>query len=290
MGFFARRWIVASAVTAAVAGVAATVGQVGAAGATGASGARGAAPAARHARAVGAGMTSKIAAGTTLNGGPVPGSVYVPTSRTLYFGSHGPAVRALQRRLSFLHYYVGRADGTFGWDTLEGVWAFKEVQSGKMEPRNASIVGPAMQRQLLHPKLPKVLHSRGGPWRIEINKRIEVLVLYRRDKVRLITHVSSGGGYYYCSPHGGGCGYAITPNGRYRTLSFAAGNIQVPLGQMFNPVFFIGRAYAIHGEPNGAVPLYPASHGCVRIPWDLAVWFHRLVRLGSHGTPVFISG
>jgi len=199
-------------------------------------------------------------------------------------------VKALQQRLSYLHYYVGRADGTFGWDTLEGVWAFKEVQSGKIQPRNPNAVGPTMQRQLVHPKLPKVLHSRGGPWRIEINKRIEVLVLYRDDKVRLITHVSSGGGYYYCSPHGGGCGYAITPDGRYRTLSFAPGNITVPLGQMFNPVFFIGRAYAIHGEPNGAVPLYPASHGCVRIPWDLAVWFHRVVRLGPHGTPVFISG
>ncbi len=124
MGFFARRWVVTGAVTVAVAGVGATVGQIGVASAS-----------------------IKIPAGTTRSG-PVPGSVYVPTSRTLYFGSHGPAVRALQQRLRFLHYYAGRADGTFGWDTLEGVWAFKEVQSGKIEPRNASIVGPAMQRQL----------------------------------------------------------------------------------------------------------------------------------------------
>src|SRR5215475_16226337 len=84
-------------------------------------------------------------------------TAYTPRSRTLRFGSLGPAVKALQERLRCLHYYAGRADGTLGWDTLEGVWAFKEVQSGKIEPRNASIVGSVMQRQLVHPRLPKVL-------------------------------------------------------------------------------------------------------------------------------------
>jgi hypothetical protein len=221
-----------------------------------------------------------------------PSAVYTPTSRVLRFGMHGPAVKALQQRLTFLHYYVGKIDGRFGWDTLEGVWAFKEVQSGKIQPRSPNIVGPVMQRQLLHPRLPKVLHPHGGRYlRIEINKKIEVLVLYNHSKIELITHVSTGGGYYYCS--NGGCGYAVTPDGHYKALSFINGNVTVPLGQMYNPVFFIGRAYAIHGEPNGAVPLTPVSHGCVRIPWDLATHFHKLIKIVSidgRGTPIWISG
>ena len=242
------------------------------------------------AAAVGAAVLAQAPAASAI---PVSGAAGAgPASTVLSFGMHGPAVKALQERLQALHYFVGKIDGQFGWDTLEGVWAFKEVQSGKIEPRNASIVGATMQRQLLNPKLPKVLHPRGGRYlRIEINKKIEVLVLYNHSKIQLITHVSTGGGYYYCS--NGSCSYAVTPDGQYKALSFVQGNVTVPLGQMYNPVFFIGRAYAIHGEPNGGVPLYPASHGCVRIPWDLARYFHTLVKIVSidgRGTPIWISG
>src|ERR1700683_1414339 len=53
-----------------------------------------------------------------------PGSVYVPTGKTLTFGMHGSAVRALQKRLNFLHYYAGKADGSFGWGTMEAGWGF----------------------------------------------------------------------------------------------------------------------------------------------------------------------
>ena len=46
-----------------------------------------------------------------------------------------------------------------------------------------------------------------------------------------------------------------------------------------------------HGEltygPNGGdVPLEPVSHGCVRIPYDIAQFFHTLVK--TPGTPVYI--
>ena len=57
---------------------------------------------------------------------------------------------------------------------------------------------------------------------------------------------------------------------------------------MYNPVFFIGTKYAIHGEYNTSVPFYPDSHGCVRIPMDIANFFHKLVKIP--GTPVYIRG
>lgn len=34
------------------------------------------------------------------------------------------------------------------------------------------------------------------------------------------------------------------------------------------------------------VPVYPASHGCVRVPMDIANFFHNLVK--TPGTEVFV--
>jgi Putative peptidoglycan binding domain/L,D-transpeptidase catalytic domain len=83
---------------------------------------------------------------------------------------------------------------------------------------------------------------------------------------------------------GGGCAYAITPTGDFTTTTFMPGWVTVPLGQMYNPVFFIDTAYAIHGDTD--VPLQPVSHGCVRIPMDIAEFFYPLVP--TPGTPVYI--
>ena len=202
-------------------------------------------------------------------------------ARTLQFGMHGSSVRALQRRLAALKYYPGPIDGSFATDTLEAVWAFQEVQGLPGE----DFVSSAMQRALAHPRAPRVLDAAAGANRIEVNLGIEVLVLYQHNQIELISHVSSGGGYYYCSP-AGGCAYAITPTGNYRTLSFYPGWLAVPLGFMYNSVFFIGTAYAIHGETY--VPLAPVSHGCIRIPMDIAAFFHTLVKIP--GEPVIIRG
>jgi hypothetical protein len=121
-------------------------------------------------------------------------------------------------------------DGQFGIDTLEAVWAFQEVQG--LPAQDA--VTPAMQQALADPRPPVVLVPGGGSTRIEINLVDEVLVLYRADRVALINHVSTGGGYYYCSP-GGGCGYAVTPTGDFSTTAFMPGWVTVPLGQTYNP-------------------------------------------------------
>jgi hypothetical protein len=198
---------------------------------------------------------------------------------TLRVGMKGAAIKRLQQRLAALKYYPGSADGNFGLSTEEAVWAFQEVQGLPGE----DYVSSAMQKALANPRSPKVLVPKGGANRIEINLGIEVLVLYKNNQVQLISHVSSGGGYYFCSP-GGGCGYAITPTGNFHTLSYFPGWLQVPLGEMYNPVFFLGTAYAIHGDI--PVPLQPVSHGCVRIPMDIAAFFHTLIKVP--GEPVYI--
>ena len=212
-------------------------------------------------------------------GSPSP-AVSALSQRVLWPGTRGRAVRLLQRRLAALRYYPGRVDGRFGSDTLEAVWAFQETQG--LPPRDA--VTPAMQRALASPRPPRVLVPHGGRLRVEVSLKDQVLVLYRRNHVALVSHVSTGGGYYFCSPDG--CGKAITPTGDFTTLSFMPGRVTVPLGDMYNPVFFIGTTFAIHGDTD--VPLRPASHGCVRIPMDIAGFFHTLVP--TPGTPVYVRG
>jgi peptidoglycan hydrolase-like protein with peptidoglycan-binding domain len=210
---------------------------------------------------------------------PTATTTSTTSTKVLQLGMKGSAVKTLQRRLAALKYYPGAIDGQFGTDTLEAVWAFQEVQG--LPGRD--YVSSAMQRALAHPRAPKVLDRRAGANRIEVNLASEVLVLYRDNKIELISHVSSGGGYFFCSP-GGGCGYAVTPTGNFKTIVYMAGWVQVPLGEMYNPVFFIGTAYAIHGDTD--VPLAPVSHGCVRVPMDIAAFFHKLVRIP--GEPVIV--
>ncbi len=279
MGQGTRRWLIGLG-TAAVVGTS-VLGQAHLAGAA----------SARPGTRLASGQVSS----SVLARSQVPGSVYVPTNQYLVFGDRGPAVRALQERLNFLHYYPGKIDGYFGWATMEAVWAFKEVQTGTWRPGNPNIVGPTMQRLLLHPRLPKVLFPHGGRSRIEINKRTEVLVVYQyTTKIVLISHVSTAD---YSRPDGTGW---VTPNGRYRAWEYLPGCVPDATfgGCLYNPVFFIGTAFAIHGMPNptqtfsyDGVPLNPASHGCVRIPIDVSLILHKLIRVGpTSGSPIYIAG
>ena len=47
---------------------------------------------------------------------------------------------------------------------------------------------------------------------------------------------------------------------------------------------FLHISTAVAGDTY--VPLQPVSHGCVRIPMDIAAFFHTLVK--APGTPVYI--
>ena len=269
MGFNAKRWVLGAGLAALTAAM--LVSQAGAADAFG-----GSASVLRESQAKGLGS---------------PGSVYIPSGQILRFGMRGTAVRDLQLRLNYLHYYAGRSDGYFGWSTMEAVWAFKEVQTGKVIPRHPDIVGPAMQSELTHPRLPKAFKPHGGSWRIEIHKNNQVLILWHRGKIELISHTSTA--KYYRSD---GSGW-VTPVGSYHALSFIPRWACGSLGCMWNPVFFISTLFAIHGEPNppttfgeAGVPLNPASHGCVRIPWDISQFLHNRIKVGVHGTPIYIFG
>ena len=188
----------------------------------------------------------------------------------------GGDVRSLQLRLARLKYYPGSTRGYFGAGTLEAVWAFQEVQGLPVTGR----VGRRMEWVLAHPRSPRPLVRHGGALRVEVDLGHRVLYVYHHNKIVLISHISTGGGYYYCSD---GCSYAVTPVGNFQTTRRVRGWEHAPLGWLYNPVYFY-RGYAIHGDTE--VPLVPVSHGCVRIPLDVARIFPSLVP--KSGIPVYI--
>jgi putative peptidoglycan binding protein len=85
--------------------------------------------------------------------------VYAAPKRTLRYGVTGSDVKALQQRLTALKYYSGAADGVFGSNTLEAVWAFQEVQHLTVD----GVVGPITARALVSPRLPLPQRERLGP-------------------------------------------------------------------------------------------------------------------------------
>jgi hypothetical protein len=111
---------------------------------------------------------------------------------------------------------------------------------------------------------------------MEIYLPSQTAIVFNDDTPRLITHISTGTGKEWCEK--GYCSVAITPGGVYKFGRRVDGWDESVLGEMFNPVYF-NYGVAVHGAYN--VPLYPASHACVRIPMHIAKYFPSLVKRGD---------
>jgi peptidoglycan hydrolase-like protein with peptidoglycan-binding domain len=193
-------------------------------------------------------------------------------------GDGGPVVQALQQRLTDLRYDPGGVDGHFGIETWQAVVAFQKAMG---LPRTGRAT-PDVINALPAATPPAPLVAGGGSNRVEIDLPRQILMLYEGGQLVRTMMISSGGGYRYCVS--GQCDVAITPGGSFRVFYKFLGEQTDKLGTLFNPLYFNG-GIAIHGEP--AVPLYPASHGCVRIPMSESIWFFNRVPLGE---PVYVVG
>ncbi|MFF0305964.1 L,D-transpeptidase family protein [Streptosporangium sp. NPDC004379] len=230
---------------------------------------------------------------STVTGAPV-GAAAVPMAapaftapgRTLRLGAKGAEVKVLQTRLQQLGYMPGTADGRYGGGTLTALWAFQKVNG--IAP--TSTVASRTWRALEAPRAPRVLVPGGRATRVEVNLTQQVMVLYVGGRVRLISHISSGSGIPYCETATWNgrtqrfCGNARTPTGDYRTTWRRSGWHTSYLGKLYNPIFFNG-GIALHGALS--VPLAPASHGCVRLPMNVA---SALPKLLGTGVPVHVRG
>ena len=176
---------------------------------------------------------------------------------SLGLGSRGKFVKALERRLIQLGYYLPGSDGLFDHRTADALIAFHKVQ------RRARVgsVTAATWRKLARPIKAKPRH-RGPKFHIEIDQTRQVIFTVKKGKVRHILHTSTGANGY-------------TRDGSWRVFRKIAGYSG---GGLYFPSYFDGLR-AIHGWPD--VPVYPASHGCARVPMWAATWIHAKAAMGT---------
>jgi hypothetical protein len=148
-------------------------------------------------------------------------------------------------------------------------------------PRDG-VITPAVERGLDHFQYTAAMPN-AEPNRVEINLDTQVLTVFQNYQPILLTTTSTGSGEYFCGGSDG-CQYAITPAGHFHFQYLHRGWDNGKLGRMWNPYYFNG-GIAVHGL--ASVPPYPASHGCARIPMEIANYFPSLV---TQGESVYVVG
>jgi peptidoglycan hydrolase-like protein with peptidoglycan-binding domain len=208
---------------------------------------------------------------------PTPTSTAPAKPKKLRSGAKGPRVVALQKRLTELGYWNGKADGTFGGQTQQAVFALqKAARLGR-----DGVVGPKTQQALDQGVRPKARSSKGRV--IEISLKRQLLMLVDDGEVSQVFNTSTGSMERY--EQNGATYLADTPSGKFRVSRQIDGWRHAPLGLLWRPKYFNG-GIAVHGA--NSVPPYPASHGCARlsisamnylwtsnkIPIDTRVWVY----------------
>lgn len=195
---------------------------------------------------------------------------------TLKAGARGTEVNYLQRTLKSITYPISRIDGSFGYSTLQSVYAFEKVKrmtrDGVVTPQQMTEIALAQR-----PRKPK----RDSKNFIDVDITRQVLFEVRKNRVIHTIPVSTGNEEMYTSGDGSQR-RAHTPRGRYSIVRKIEGRRESDLGVLWWPNYFVG-GYAIHGSDS--VPTYPASHGCVRIPRYVERDFFRRNPIGR---PVFV--
>jgi len=173
-------------------------------------------------------------------------------------GARGLAVRVLQQRLSALGYVVGQR-GLYDDRTARAVTAFRKVTGMERTTIATSEVFRRLAKGQGHFKVRYPGHGR----HVEGDIGHQVIALINGSKVERIYPMSSG--------------KPSTPT--------VIGNFRVYMREfgtnghgMVDSSYFI-RGYAIHGYAD--VPVYNASHGCLRIPVPDAASVYNWVRLGT---------
>ena len=203
-------------------------------------------------------------------------AVKCPLTRTISDGMNGDDVARIQQRLKDLNFDPGPIDGDYGMATTQAVWAFEKLVLHRAVPDVTSKVSPELWDTMQDPIsiLPRRPQATGS--HLEVYLPEQVGVVFENNAPRLITHVSTGSNKEWCEV--GFCSTAITPSGVYQLGRRVDGWDTGILGQMYNPIYF-NYGVAVHGAYN--VPLYPASHGCVRLPMHIAKYFPSLVKRGD---------
>ena len=221
-------------------------------------------------------VSSPVVETTAAPAAPTSAAAPVPLSRTLGPGVAGDDVTRLQQRLVDLSFDPGPVDGQFGPATQMSVWAYQKLVMGLSGTAVTGKVTPELWAKMEEALTIRPLRPDATATHLEVYLPSQTAVLFQDGKARLISHISTGTGKEWCEE--GYCSVAITPGGVYEFGRRVDGWDDSVLGQLYNPVYF-NYGVAIHGAYN--VPLYPASHSCVRIPMHIAKYFPSLVKRGD---------
>lgn len=180
-------------------------------------------------------------------------------------------ILAAERRLSELGYWTGPVDGTVDSGFRHALIAFQKVEGLK---RTGKLTSAELQA-LLSAGRPLPKYSSYAHVEVDLKRQVLFIV----DATGTITHilpVCTGNEKTYVDH--GEIHRAHTPRGRFRVLRKIAGWRLSSLGLLYYPNY-IHNGIAIHGSP--AMAVYPASHGCIRIPMFASKQLSELTPVGT---------
>ena len=179
-------------------------------------------------------------------------------------------VKAAERRLSELGYWTGPVDGVFDEATRSALIAFQ-----KWEGR--TVTSKLTREELEAMKNAGAPTPRdGGYEHVEVDVDRQVLMLVGEDGAIRVLPVSTGNDKQFLDQ--GQMSVAYTPRGRFVVYDKTYGWENGDLGSVYYANYISGGV-AIHGYLS--VPVYPASHGCIRIPMFAAKEVSKLLPLGT---------
>ena len=182
-------------------------------------------------------------------------------------GSKGDAVAVMQTYLADQGYLPWTSvEGGYDYRTTQAVMAFQGwnglSRTGKADLKTL--------KRLARAKRPK-------PWKKYKGRRIEVhvnaqvaLLINEKGKVERAIHVSTGAG-------------GRTPQGDFHVYRKETMSWSVPFSVWLPLASYFTGGIAFHSYPD--VPGYAASHGCVRLPEEMARLIYSKVKVG---TPVAV--
>ncbi|GAA1974957.1 hypothetical protein GCM10009718_08780 [Isoptericola halotolerans] len=178
-------------------------------------------------------------------------------------GATGTKVRALQEDLIELGYYLPEADGSFGPQTQQAVWALQKAAGLGRD----AVVGPKTRQALKDGARPSPQSSKGKVVEIDLDRQL--LLAVEDGRVVRTLNASSGNGESFEAK---GRSYrATTPRGTFSVYMERdyLHESTLELGAMYRPKYFTG-GIAVHGSPS--IPPWPASHGCIRVSNSAMNW------------------
>ena len=180
-------------------------------------------------------------------------------------------ILAAERRLSDLGYWTGPVDGTLDSSSRHALIAFQKVEGRQ---RTGKLTRAELQA-LLSAQRPLPKYSGSAHVEIDLSRQVLFIV----DATGTITHilpVSTGNERTYVDH--GEIHRAHTPKGTFKVLRKVVGWRLSSLGLLYYPNY-IYNGIAIHGSM--AMAVYPASHGCIRIPMFASRQLSELTPVGT---------